>query len=200
MLGCTVRGYTKGCSPIVGGVDELFVGDANDFVLTSGSPNTDGDPTGYDNIELRDGATSEGGALLYPIDSIIDSLGVEITQANADGTNTAYEYTISARLAQMSQALTNFNTKIDSAALCCQLIFVWRNNDGKMFVIGEKYVDGTVITRFRFRQDGSRVGTGKKFTDFNGQDLSLKGSYSRLPYEFVGDAAIIEALKAEETS
>lgn len=263
MLGCTVGGYIKSCTTVTGGVDQLLIGDANDFDFTSGADDANGDDTGYSTIARHAGATasdtvsgvsisnggsayttatvnftggggtgaagtavisggaivgvtmtnngsgytsapavsftgdgsgavatsflSTGGAYLFEIDSIIDTIGVDIAQSNADGSNSSYEYTITARLAQMSQALTNFNKKIDGAALCCQLVFVWRMNDGRIFVIGEKYVDATAITRFRFRQDGSRISTGKKFTDFNGEDLSIKGSYSRLPYEFTGD-------------
>lgn len=187
MLGCSVGGYIKACTPVTGGIDQLLVGDANDFDWTSDTADGNGDPTGYASVALHSGANASSGALLYEIDSIVDSLGVDITQANADGASSSYEYVITARLAQMSMQLTNFSAKLDSAALCCQLVFVWRMNDGTIFVMGEKYVDNSAITRFRFRQDGSKVSTGKKFTDFNGDDLSIKGSYSRLPYVFTGD-------------
>lgn len=272
MLGCQVQGYNKACSPVTGGVDELLVGDANDFDWTSGDDDADGNPTGYEAIARHDGATasdtvgsvtvgtpgtgytsvptvtftggggsgaagtavlsgttvvsvtitnggtgytsaptigftggggsgaaatsslSTGGAFLFNIDSLVDTIGVDITQANADGSSSSYEYAITARLAQMSQQMTNFAAKLDGAAVCCQLVFVWRTNDGKIMVAGEKWVDAESITRFRVRQDGSKYSIGKKFTDFNGADLSLKGSYSRLPYEFTGGWAAIEAL------
>lgn len=139
---------------------------------------------------------STGGAYFFGIDSLDDTIGIDITQANADGSSNSYEYLITARLAQMSQQLTNFNAKIDSAALCCQLIWLWRNNDGKIFVAGEKYVDSDIITRFKFRNDGSKTSTGKKLTDFNGEDLSIKGTYSRKPYEFTGGWAAISAFIA----
>lgn len=273
MLGCSIKGYTKACTTVTGGVDELLVGDANDFDWTSDAPDTNGDATGYAVVARHTGATtghevgniavgaggtgytsvptvvftggggtgaaatavltgtvvtsvtitnagsgyttapaisftggagtgatatstlSSGGAFLFTIDSVADQLGVDISQSNADGSNSSYEYTITARLSQMSQALTNFNFKLDSAALCCQLVFVWRMNDGKVFVIGEKYVDADAIPRFKFRQDGSKISTGKKFTDFNGEDLSIKGSYSRKPYEFTGGWTAITTFK-----
>jgi hypothetical protein len=94
--------------------------------------------------------------------------------------------------------MTNFNKKIDAASICGQLLFVWRDNDGKIFVAGEKYVGGSRIVGFRFRQDGSKIQTGKKFTDYNGQDLSMKSSYLRPPYEFTGGIAAIEAFVADE--
>lgn len=193
MIGCSVGGYTRPCTSSVGGCDTLLVGDANDWDLTEGAADADGNPTGYSAIARRAGATEEGGALLFPIDSLEDSIGVEITQANADGSASSYEYLISAKLAKMSQALTNFNKKIDAASLCCQLIFVWRNNDGNIFIAGEKYVGGSRIQKFKFRQDGSKIQTGKKFSEYNGQDLSLKSSYLRAPYEFTGGFAAIEA-------
>lgn len=195
MLGCTVKGFTRPCSPVTGGVDRLFVGDSNDFDFTSDTP-VDGDPTGYAAIALHTGALTASGAFLYEIDSLVDTIGVDITQSNPDGSSSSYEYTIAARLAQMTQAMTNFNYKLDSAAVCCQLLFVWVTNDGHIFVVGEKYVDADVITRFRLRNDGSRFSSGKKFTDFNGQDLSIKGTYSRLPYEFTGTIGDIEAMAA----
>lgn len=139
---------------------------------------------------------STGGAYFFGIDSIADFISMDITQSNADGSNSSYDYSITARLAQMSQALTNFNAKLDAAALCCQLLFIVRTNDQKIHVVGEKYVDTDILTRFTFRQDGSKIQTGKKFTDFNGEDLLIKGTYSRKPYEFTGGwASIVTFLK-----
>jgi hypothetical protein len=198
MLGCNVSGYSRTCTPVTGGVSDLLVGDANDFDFTSGAPGTNGEPVGYDTIALHSGSGSgtSGGAYLYGIESLSETIGIDITQANADGSSSSYEYIISARLAQMSQTMTNFNYKLDAAAVCCQLVFVWRSNDGHIFVAGEKYVDGDSIVPFRLRNDGSKVSSGKKFTEFNGEDLSLKGSYNRLPYEYTGTWSSIEALMA----
>lgn len=193
MLGCNVSGYTRSCTTIVGGCDLLLVGDANDWDLTEGAADTNGDPTGYSILARRTGATAVGGALLFPIDSLEDSIDVQITQANAEGASSAWEYVIAARMAKMSQIMTNFNKKMDAASVCCQLIFFWEHNDGTLFVAGEKYVGGVRIPKFRFRQDGSKMGSGKKFSEFNGQDLSMKGSYLRPPYEFTGGIAALEA-------
>lgn len=192
MIGCSVKGYIRACAPATGGVGLLLVGDANDWEFTEGAPDTNGDATGYSTVARRTGATALGGAYLYPIDSLEDSISVDITQSNTEGSSSAYEYVIAARLAQMSQAMTNFNKKIDAAALCCQLVFVYQTNDGKIMVAGEKYVGGVRQVPFKIRQDGSKFTTGKKFTDFNGQDLSLKGTYNRLPYEFTGGMGVIQ--------
>lgn len=138
------------------------------------------------------GATAEGGAMLFPIDYLEDSIGVEMNQANAEGSSSSWEYIIAARLAKFCQAMTNFNTKIDRASACCQMIFFWRTNDGTIFVAGEKYVNDLLIPKFRLRQDGSKIGIGKKFSDFNGQDLSIKGSYSRPANEFTGGIGALQ--------
>lgn len=198
MLGCSVKGFTQTCQVITGGVSDLWVGDSNDFDFTAGAADSDGDDTGYASVARRAGATAGGGAYFYPIQSIIDTIGVEITQANADGSASGYEYLITARLAQMSQAMTNFSKKMDAASICCELVFVWRNNDGKIFIAGEKYVGGAKVVGFRFRQDGSKSQTGKKFTEFNGKDLSFKANYLREPYEFTGGIASITAFVADE--
>lgn len=142
------------------------------------------------------GATAAGGAYLYEITSLEDTIGVDITQANADGSTSSWEYLIAARLAQFSQSMTNFNKKLDAAANCCQMGFVWRNNDGKIFTAGEKYVNDLLIPKFRLRQDGSKITMGKKFSEFNGQDLSIKGTYSRPAYEFTGGISGIQGFMA----
>lgn len=196
MLGCTVGGFVRTCSPVSGGVAALLVGDANDFDFTSDTPDANGDLTGYASVALHTGALTASGAFLYPITTLTETIGVDITQANADGSSSSYEYVISARLAQMSQQLTNFLYKLDASSLCCQLVFIWQTNDGKVFVAGEKNVDGDIIVPFRVRNDGTKLSSGKKFTDFNGADLSLKGSYSRGPYEYTGTWASITALQA----
>lgn len=194
MLGCQVRGFSRPCAPVTGGISDLLVGDSNDFDFTSDTPDGNGEPTGYASVALHTGALTQSGALLYRIESLDQSIGVDITQANADGSSSSYEYVISSRLAQILQNMTNFNYKLDAAAQCCQLIFVWRSNDGHIFIAGEKYVDSDSIVPFKIRNDGSKFSWGKKFSEFNGEDLSLKGSYSRLPYEFTGSWTAIEAL------
>lgn len=140
--------------------------------------------------------TPSSSAVLFEIDSLTDSINVELTQANADGSSSAWSYVIAAKMAQWKQNMTNFNKKIDAAAACCQLVFVWQNNDGSIFVAGEKYVDGVKIVPFKLWQDGSKIATGLKFTDFNGQDLSIKGTYSRPANEFTGGMAALQAFIA----
>lgn len=199
MLGCTVQGYTRSCSPTTGGAESLWVGDANDFDFTSGAVDGNGDPTGYSALALRPTSGDTSLMLLYTIDSLEDTINVTMSQSNTDGSSSAWEYNIVARMAQFSQQMTNFNAKLDAAAACCQLVFIWRNNDGNIFVAGEKYVDGALITKFKLRQDGSKIDIGKKFTDFNGQDLLIKGSYSRPAYAFTGGIVALQDFLAVST-
>ncbi|MGN6438376.1 MAG: hypothetical protein ACTHMM_17670 [Agriterribacter sp.] len=197
MLGCKVQGYKRACAPSVGGVGTLLVGDANDFNFTEASEGSDADVSGYATIQRRVGAVEGGGAYLFPVDSLSDSISVEMDiTSDVEQGSTSYAYTVVARLSKMSQQLVTFNKKIDAAYQCCQLLIVWRNNDGAVFVAGEKYVNDQTIPPFRFRQDGGKIQTGKKFTEFNGQDLSLKADYLRAAYEFVGGFSAIEAMIA----
>ena len=86
------------------------------------------------------GATAAGGAYLYNVDSLIDSIDVSVSQSDSEGASSAYEYAVVARLAQASQALTNFSKKLDLASVCGNLLVVYRQNDGKIFIAGEKFL------------------------------------------------------------
>lgn len=264
MIGCQIKGYKPTCTAIVGGVGNLYVGDANDFDWTEDTPDADGDPTGYVSLARRvygtggtataaltstavsgvtvtaggtgyttaptvsftggggtgatatavvsggvitainvtaggtgytsaptvvisaAGATAAGGAYLYEINSVIDSILVDISQSNPESTSSEYAYEVKVKAARLGQSMTNFAKKMDAASVCCQLVFVWIGYDGTIMVAGEKYVNTLQIPAFRFKQDGSKFTTGIKFSAFNGGDLSFKGTYLRLPYEFTG--------------
>ncbi|MCZ2085382.1 MAG: hypothetical protein LC112_14030 [Flavobacteriales bacterium] len=196
MIGCNVKGYAPSCSAIVGGVGNLYIGDANDFDFTEGAPDANGDPTGYATIAYRPGATAAGGAYLYEIKSVIDSIMVDISQSNPESTSSEYAYEIKVKAAKLGQSMTNFAKKLDAASICCQLVFVWVGYDGTIMVAGEKFVNSVQIPAFRFKQDGSKFTTGGKFSAFNGGDILFKGTYLRLPYEFTGGAAALAAFIA----
>ena len=193
-------GYTMGALVTLGGPGTGAVGTA---VVVGGiltAINLVSGGTGYTTAPTvtlaPNGATAAGGAYLYNVDSLIDSINVEVSQADSEGASSAYEFAIVARLAKASQALTNFSKKLDLASICGNLLVVWRQNDGSIFVAGEKFVGSSTIPRFRIRQDGSKSQTGKKFSDFNGTDLSLKGTYLRGPYEYTGGIAGLSAFIA----
>jgi hypothetical protein len=195
MLSVSIKGYAPACSLSVGGVSTLLVGDALDFDFTPGAANTDGSASGYSAVALRTGATSTGGAGFYEIISLQDSIGVEITQANSEFASSAYEYAISAKAAQLSQAMTNFAMKMDTASVCGQLVFIWVDNIGNIYVAGERSVGGNFIPKFRFKMDASKMSTGKKFSDFNGAELMFKASYLRGPMKFTGGISAITTLQ-----
>lgn len=135
-------------------------------------------------------ANAASGALLYEISSNEDSISLEITQSNTDGSS-EWAYDIKAKAAKLSQSLTNFTKKMDAAAQCCQLVFVIVMNDGTIFVMGEKYVNSLPIPKWKIRQDGTKMQSGLLFKDFNGADLNFKGTYLRAPYEFTGGLAAL---------
>jgi len=314
MLNCIIKGYKRPCQPNVGGISNLYVGDANDFEFTEGA-SVGGDTPGYSTISYRSGASglpvtaqpasatasittsyangevvnvvisdtslsgsalnatiiatytkvsgdgtgtavataikalittnaptlglsgtgtdiivagptgsdatyngkfltltsttsgyqevvfaggraaSAGGAYLYEINSLDESISFKATQSYTDG-SVEYAYEIKAKAAKFGQSLTNFSKKMDAAALCCQLVFVVRANDGSYLVAGEKYVGGLELPKWRIRQDGSVFELGTVFKSFNGGDLSFKGTYLRAPYEFVGGPGALAAFIA----
>lgn len=126
---------------------------------------------------------SAGGAFLYEINSLEDSITMKATQGYGDGSS-EYAYEIKAKAAELCQGMTNFTTKIDTAASCGQLVFVLVMNNGKILVAGERYVNNNQIAKWRIRQDGTVLDTGNVFKSFNGGDLSFKGTYLRGPFEF----------------
>lgn len=110
------------------------------------------------------------------------------------GCATKYEHSFAFQLPENSQNLTTFLEALDAASCCCGLGMIIRLNGGKIFVAGEKYVNGSSIARFTVGQNGSSGTSGKLYDDVNGGNLILLGNYSRNLYEYTGDWANIEAL------
>lgn len=140
-------------------------------------------------------AALPGGAYLFEVDSVEDTINFKATQSYADGSS-EWAYEIKARAAKLCQALTNFTKKMDAAASCCQLLFVMVMNDGTIFVAGEKYVGSTQLPKWKIRQDGTVLDSGTTFKSFNGGDLSFKGTYLRAPYEFIGGLSALSGFIA----
>jgi hypothetical protein len=193
MLSVTVQGYGQTCtSSNSGGLSRLFVGDADDFTLTAGTTNAQ--TSGYSAIARRGAA--EAGRLLFEIVSLEDTLSAKATQSVTEGAvNWAYE--IGGRLIKMQQSLSQFAEKLDAAAICGQLIWVWEDNNGIFWVAGEKWVATATIPKFKIKQDGSVIDWGAAFNQFNGMNFSAKGNYRRPPYIFSGGAAGIIAMTTE---
>lgn len=178
----TVTGPTTFGALYNGTAPGLIYDDSNDMAITIGN--------------WTGGVTATDAGKLYEITSVDDTIGVEINQTLTDGSS-SWEYVITARMAQMSQQMTNFNIKLDGSGACCDALFVWQNNDGSIWVAGEKYVGGVRQRKFKLRQDGSKIQSGKTFTEFNGQDLSLKGNYWRPPFQFIGGMEALQSFIAE---
>ncbi len=192
MLNVTVTGYAQACTnQNSGGAGQLWVGDAEDFDLTAGAP--DAETSGYSAIARRAGATQVGGGNLYEIKCLEDSINPKVTQSLTDG-SVQWAYEIIGKNLKMQQALSKFASKLDAAGVCGQLIWVWYDNNSKIWIAGEKYVGGNPITKFKIKQDGSVIDWGTAFNSFNGMNLSAKGNYTRPPYEFTGGIGALSAM------
>ena len=130
-------------------------------------------------------ASAADGALFYEIQSVDNSIVFKATQSNTEGSS-EWAYDLKTKTAEVSQLLTQFLELLDASAACCQLVFILVMNTGKVFVIGEKFVNGAPIPKFGLKQDGSTWDPGAELKSFNGSELNIKGVYSRPPYEFTG--------------
>lgn len=110
-----------------------------------------------------------------------------------NGCSVKYEFDLDARLPNLSQEITNYLSSLDSAGCCCGLGVIIRLNSGKIFVIGERFVNGSQIPFFEVVMQDSEGGSGRKFEDFNGATVKFKGEYSRSANEFTGLMSVIEA-------
>lgn len=111
------------------------------------------------------------------------------------GPSIKYDHTFNFQLPDNSQTLTTFMQALDSAAACCGLGMVIRLNSGKIFVCGEKYVNGNAIIAFDVFNEGSSGGSGKLYDDFNGANMVITGPYSRSLFEYGGTWDSILALE-----
>lgn len=131
------------------------------------------------------GASLAGGGKMYLISFQADEAEWTWKQS-VKGCAVKYEHEFVLQMPENEQGLTNFLETLDAAGCCCGLGIAVRLNSGKVFLAGEKYVNGSSIPRFTMKQDGSDGTSGKLFDDFNGANLHLKGSYSRNLYEYTG--------------
>lgn len=193
MLCVKLKAFTRACGPTTGGVARVYIFDRDDFDFTQAAAGTDGDLPAYDVITRRTGATAAGGALMYQVTFDKDSAEYKYTQSRK-GSTVKYEHSIEMLLADISQFITQWNVKVDAAAACCGIGLIVELRSGKIFVLGEKYVNGALAGGDWFiTQDGSSGTSGKLYDDQNGQTTILKGDYSRSAYEFSGGIADIDA-------
>jgi len=142
MLCVTLKSYTAPCSATTGGVSDLWVYDPADFNWTQ-----DATTKSYTAITLRDGATAAGGAKMFRLTFQRKEAEFKFKHT-LNGCSVKYEFDLDAQLPNLSQELTNYLSSLDSAGCCCGLGLVIRLNSGKIFVIGERYVNGNTIPYF----------------------------------------------------
>lgn len=195
MLCVTLNGYSRACGGVTGGISDLGIFDPNDLNFTQAA-DVDGDAQPYTAVAERGGVDTPS---IFLISFQVDEGEWTFTQS-VTGCSVKYEHEWVFQLPENSQALTVFQQALDAAGCCCGLGIIFRMNNGKIFVAGEKYVNAASISKFTVKQDGSEGGSGKLFDDFNGVNIHFKSSYSRNLYEFTGTWDSIEALSDQAGS
>lgn len=200
MIAITVKGYSRPCGGVVGGLARLWVGDPKDFAFTQPAAAANGDAQAYSVIALSTAAAAaiSGSpslvAALYPI-VFLEEEGEYTFQRSSKGCSTKYQHNINAQLPQLSQGCNTFLQKMDAAGCCTGLLFVMEMNDGKIFVAGESIVNGVTILPFRMKHGDTDGTSGKVLDDYSGVNVKFTGAYTRPLYEFSGGAAAIEAME-----
>jgi hypothetical protein len=189
MLCVSLKPYSRTCGSVSGGISDVAIFDPNDLNFTQAA-DVDGVKQKYSAVEERDGVD---GISIFSISFQVDEAEWTWSQS-VTGCSTSYEHEFIFQLPENSQELTTFQQALDNAACCCGIGFIFRMNNGKIFVAGEKYVNAATIQRFTLKQDGSEGGSGKLFGDFNGGNIHLKGTYLRNLYEYSGAWSTIELL------
>lgn len=186
MLCVILQSYTAPCAATTGGVSDIWVYDPSDFNWTQ-----DNTTKSYTAVAQRVGAET---GKMYLLKFERKEAEFKFKQSK-NGCSVKYEFDIDAKLPNLSQELTNYLSSLDAAGCCCGLGLVIRLNSGKIFVIGEKYVNSNTIPYFEVVMQDSEGGSGRKFDDFNGATVKFKGEYSRMVNEFTGDIAVIEGFQ-----
>lgn len=192
MLCVNLKNYERACGPVSGGVSEVGIFDPTDFNWTQAAP-VAGVAQSYSAVALRAGATAEDGGKIFNI--IFNENEAEYTFQRANvGASVKYTHGITTQLPDISQALATFLQSADAASICCGIGLVFRLNTGRIFVMGEKFVNTNAIPKFKVKLGDFDGTSGKLFEDFNGANVLFTGDYSRPLYEFTGGWAAIEAL------
>ena len=189
MLCVSLKQYSRPCGGVTGGISDVGIFDPNDLNWTQPA-DVNGQKQPYSAVAERDGVD---GQTIFLIAFQVDEGEWTWTQS-VTGCAVKYEHEFIFQLPENSQTLTTFQQALDAAGCCCGIGMVVRLNSGRIFVAGEKYVNGNSIPRFTIKQDGSEGGSGKLFDDFNGGNIHFKGSYSRNLFEYSGAWSTIEAL------
>lgn len=185
MICVQLAGYQRSCGAVTGGLSDVGVFDPFDLNFTQAGA---GDP--YTAVAERDGSVAPS---IYMISFLVDNGEFTIKQS-VSGCSVKYEMEWILQLADLNNDIVNFLQNLDAAGCCCGLGVIFRLNSNKIFVAGERYVNDAAITKFIIKNDGTDGTSGKLLDDFNGINLHLKGSYSRMPLEYTGTWESLEAL------
>ena len=185
MLCVTLTSYSTPCAATTGGVSDIWVYDPSDYNWTQ-----DAESKSYTAVALREESTGK----MYRLKFERKEAEFKWKQSK-NGCSVKYEFDIDARLPNLSQAITNYLSSLDNAGCCCGLGLVIRLNSGKIFVIGERYVNTESIPYFEVVMQDAEGSSGRKFEDFNGATVKFKAEYLRGPNEFSGNASVIEGLE-----
>lgn len=183
MLCITLQSYNAPCGVTSGGVSDIWIFDPSDFDFTQTT--TAGVKQPYTAVALRAGATALGGAKMFPVKFQRKEAEFKFKHS-INGASVKYDFDIMAQLPNLSHDLTIFLQSLDNAGVCCGLGMIILLNSGKLFVIGERYVNTGLVPYFEVKMDGSEGGSGKKFEDFNGANVMFKAEYGRMAYEYTG--------------
>jgi hypothetical protein len=197
MVCVTLQAYTRACSSVTGGLSDIALFDPLDIDFTQVT--TDGIVGPYTVATATDAANTAAGedpvAIVFVLNFLFQT-GERVWKQSVKGCSVTYDHEVHCQLPQLSNDLTNFLSAMDAGGCCCGLGIAVRHNDGKIFILGERSVNGILIPRWIMQQDGSDGATGKIFQDYNGVNLVLKGSYLRDAYEYTGTWDTIIALTA----
>jgi hypothetical protein len=193
MLSISLRSFDRECSPTTGGISDIWIFDRDDFNFTQAAA-TNGDLPAYSAIALREGATAEGGALLYHVDFSDKSAEYRYAQSLNNEVSVKVEHTVEFLMADLDNFITQWNVKVDAAAACHGIGVIVRLNSGKIFVLGEKYVNDERQLDWKMKQNGSTGTSGKLREDVNGQTTLLVGDFGRTAYEYSGSVSSLESL------
>lgn len=192
MLGYQAQSYQTACGTLSGGISELFWFDPEDINFTQAAATASVLLQPYTALALRAGATVATGGGLFPI-GIEEETGTFKATQTISGRSVKWDYEIVGELAKMSNSLTNFMARLDAASVCSNIGLVIVDMTGTIHVVGERYVNASIIPKFKMKNDGSVIELGAAIDGKNGGTLSLKGVYSRGPLEYTGGRESLDA-------
>jgi hypothetical protein len=193
MLSVIFQKYTKTCTSVAGGVSRLWLFDPADFDFTMTT--TGAAPVlsvkQYTVIARRAGATFAGGALMFSVPIIAEEAMRTGKQSSRKGCSTRWEHELTFQLAQLTKELTAYLQHLSDASCCAGIGCIIEHFDGKVFVMGETYVNTVSIPRFYAYMDGAETESGKVMDDFNGVTVKIKSAYTRELHEYTGAISVV---------